>query len=269
VLAVRDLRVVLGGRAIVDQVDLDVAPEEIVGLIGANGAGKTTLMNAISGFVPATGSIALLGEDLTGVAPHERAHLGLGRSFQTALLFPRLTTRECVLVALEAQHRTELVPSLLALPPAIRSEGRAHRAADELLDLVGLGPYADVRAGTLSTGTRRIVELACLLATEPALILLDEPMAGLAQRESEAFAPLIVDLRRHLGAALLVIEHDLPLVSEISDRLYCLETGAVIAQGAPAEVRADPRVIASYLGTDERTIERSGPARRTRTGARR
>lgn len=257
-LALREVSVVLGGRSIVADVDLEVGPGEIVGLIGSNGAGKTTLMNAVSGFVPSRGSVLLDGEELAELAPHLRARLGLGRSFQTALLYPRLTTRECVLVALESQHRTELIPSMLALPPAIRSEARARRAADDVIELIGLQRYAEATVGTLSTGTRRLVELACLVATEPRVILLDEPMAGIAQRESEAFGPLIVDVRRHLGAAMLIIEHDLPLISAISDRLYCLETGRVIATGTPDEVRRDPRVVASYLGTDERAITRSG-----------
>jgi ABC-type branched-subunit amino acid transport system ATPase component/ABC-type branched-subunit amino acid transport system permease subunit len=272
VLQLTEVSVELGGRSIVDRVDLEVGPGEIVGLIGSNGAGKTTLMNAISGFVPSSGRVELHGEELGGLPPHLRARLGLGRSFQTALLYPRLTTRECFLVALESRHRTELVPSLLALPPAVRGEARARRDADELLDLLGLGAYADRRVGVLSTGTRRIVELGCLLATQPSVILLDEPMAGIAQRETEAFGPLIVDLRRHLGAAVLIIEHDLPLVSAISDRMYCLETGAVIAEGTPDAVRANPRVVASYLGTDERAIARSGasatPARSPSGGRR-
>lgn len=257
-LTLSEISVTLGGRRIVSEVDLTVGDGEIVGLIGSNGAGKTTLMNAVSGFVPARGSVRLGDEELSDLAPHERARLGLGRSFQAARLYPRLTVRECVMVALESRHRTELVPSLLALPPAIRTEARARREADEVIALIGLGRYAESPVSTLSTGTRRLVELACLIAMEPTVILLDEPMAGIAQREAEAFGPLIVDLRRHLGAAMLVIEHDLPLISAISDRLYCLETGRVIASGTPEEVRSDPRVIASYLGTDERAIARSG-----------
>jgi ABC-type branched-subunit amino acid transport system ATPase component len=150
-----------------------------------------------------------------------------------------------------------LVPTALALPPALRVERRQSAAADDLIDLVGLGTFADTPARTLSTGTRRIVELACLLAVQPSMVLLDEPLAGIAQRESEAFGELIVDVRHRLGIAMLVIEHDLPMICEISDRLYCLETGAVIATGPPDEVRRDPRVIASYLGTDERAINRS------------
>lgn len=253
-----DVSVTLGGRRIVDDVSLEVHEGEVVGLIGANGAGKTTLLNAISGFVPAEGRVELLGEDLSELAPVERARLGLGRSFQNARLYPRLTVRECLQVALEARRRSELVPSLLALPPSVRAEQWSRRGADELLGLLGLGDRAELRADELSTGTCRILELGCLLAQQPRVILLDEPVAGIAQREVEAFVPLLTEVRDALGASMLVIEHDLPLVMAISDRMYCLEAGQVIASGDPDEIRHDPRVIASYLGTDERSIARSG-----------
>ena len=257
-LSVRSLSVVIGGRTIVHEVDLEVGPGEVVGLIGANGAGKSTLMNAVGGFVTATGVVELHGEPIDDLSPSQRARRGLGRSFQSAQLYPRLTVRECVQVALESQRRSELVPSLLGLPPSIRSERWSLREADQLLDLLGLGPRAEQRAAELSTGTRRVVEFACLIALRPRVVLLDEPMAGIAQREAEAFGPLLLDVRRALGAAMVVIEHDLPLVTSISDRLYCLEAGAVIAEGTPDGVRNDPAVIASYLGTDERAIGRSG-----------
>jgi ABC-type branched-subunit amino acid transport system ATPase component len=250
--------VAIEGRAIVSDVDLHLDEGEIVGLIGANGAGKSTLMNAISGFVPSTGELRFEGEEISAFAPWRRAQLGIGRSFQSATLYPRLTVRECLQVALEVQRRSEVVPSILALPPSIRAERWNRRRADDLLDLLGLGERAEQPISALSTGTRRVVELGCLLAQRPRVVLLDEPMAGIAQRETEAFAPLLLDVREALGAAVLVIEHDLPLVMRISDRLYCMEAGAVIATGTPEEVRRDPRVVASYLGADERAIARSG-----------
>jgi len=256
-LEVRDLRVEIGGRTIVGGVDLHLESGEVVGLIGSNGAGKTTLMNAIGGFLPSSGAVLLDGQDVQGLSPTQRARHGLGRSFQAARLYPRLTVRECVQVALESQRRTEVVPALLAFPPAVRDERWSRRRATEILGMVGLTERADQRVGQLSTGTRRIVELACLLAMEPPVVLLDEPMAGVAQRESEALAPLLLDVRRQLDASMLVIEHDLPLISQISDRMYCLELGEVLAEGTPDEVRSDPRVVASYLGTDARAIERS------------
>lgn len=262
----RGLRVTFGGLVALDDVSLRVEAREIVGLIGANGAGKTTLMNAVSGFVAADGDVELHGEAIAALSPTQRARAGLGRSFQGARLYPRLTVRECVQVALEARERSELIPSLLALPPSVRLERFREAAADDLLDVFGLGERAEQRCGELSTGTRRLVELACLLALEPRVVLLDEPVAGLAQREAEAFGPVLSSVRGELGAAMLVIEHDLPLVMEISDRLYCLESGAVIAQGAPEDVRNNPRVVASYLGTDERAIRRSGTRRKITAG---
>ena len=214
-------------------------------------------MNAISGFAPHGGTIRLLGEDVTRRSAHRRHAAGLGRGFQDARLFAGLTVRETVLVALEARQHSLLVPSLLALPPSPASERRKRSEADEILAFLGLGPYADHFAADLSTGTRRVAELACLIATDAKVLLLDEPTAGMAQRETEAFAPLIRQVQHDLDAALVVIEHDMPLIMRISDRVYCMEAGRVIAAGTPADVRSDPAVIASYLGTDERAIARS------------
>jgi ABC-type branched-subunit amino acid transport system ATPase component/ABC-type branched-subunit amino acid transport system permease subunit len=257
-LRVSNVSVRFGGIVAVNKASIEVADGEIVGLIGTNGAGKSTLMNAISGFVPSTGSIELFGTDVSKVEPSRRATYGLGRTFQAANLFPELTVTETMLVALEAQHRTGSVITTLISPFAGRRE-RARRAqAAEIIDFLGLGRYADAHISDLSTGTRRIVELAGLLALDARLLCLDEPTAGLAQRETEAFGPLIRNIRRELNAAMLVIEHDMPLIMSISDRVYCLESGQVIAAGDPASVRNDPLVIASYLGTDERAISRSG-----------
>ena len=166
-------------------------------------------------------------------------------------------------VALEARGRTGILTAALLIPRSNRLE-RAKRAdAAELIDFLGLGRYADTHISELSTGTRRIVELAGLLALDARVLCLDEPTAGIAQRETEAFGPLIVEIRRELGASMLVIEHDMPLIMSISDRVYCLEAGRIIAEGAPSAVRDNPLVIASYLGTDERAIARSGTAAST------
>lgn len=259
-LATTDVRVRFGGRTAVDGVTIEVRPDEIVGLIGTNGAGKSTLMNAIGGFVPAGGGIELLGRDVSGAGPAARARVGLGRTFQAATLFPELTVRETVQIALEARGRTGLLSTALHLPHTFGRERAKRSDADDLIDFLGLGRYADAFIGDLSTGTRRIVELAGLLALDARVLCLDEPTAGVAQRETEAFGPLIQEIRRELGASMLVIEHDMPLIMGISDRVYCLETGRVIAAGDPRSVREDPRVVASYLGTDERAITRSGTA---------
>ena len=259
-LSTAGLMVNLGGRTIVDKVTLTVGHGEIVGLIGTNGAGKTTIMNAISGFVPSTGRIDLFGSDITSLPAYRRARLGEGRAFQNARLFGSLTARETLMVALEGRQRSLLVPSVFALPPSPGAERRKRREADEIISYLGLGRYADSLMAELSTGTRRIVELGALIALDTKLMLLDEPTAGVAQKETEAFGPLIKTVRAELGASILIIEHDMPMVMAISDRIYCLEAGRVIAEGTPAEVRNNPSVIASYLGTDERAIQRSNVA---------
>ena len=253
-LAGHDISVRFGGVEAVSEASVLVHPDEIVGLIGTNGAGKSTFMNAVGGYVSSSGRVELLGRDITRMSAPQRARAGLGRTFQTAALFPELSVRETVQVALEARGRTPLLSTALHLPHTFALERRRRVEADELIDFLGLGRYADSYISDLSTGTRRIVEITGLLALDTRVLCLDEPTAGVAQRETEAFGPLIVNIRRELGAAMLIIEHDMPLIMSISDRVYCLEAGKVIAEGNPSEVRNDPLVIASYLGTDERAI---------------
>jgi ABC-type branched-subunit amino acid transport system ATPase component/ABC-type branched-subunit amino acid transport system permease subunit len=257
-LVARDIRVQYGGRFVVVGASIEVRPGEVVGLIGTNGAGKTTLMNAISGFVRASGDVEVFGRRVDRMAAYRRARQGMGRAFQNARGFGGLTVREAVMVALEARERSLLIPSLLAVPPSQFAERRKRTQADEIISYLGLGRYADNLVSELSTGSRRIVELACLLALDARLILLDEPTAGVAQKETETFGPLIKAIQHDLGSSILVVEHDMPMVMSISDRIYCLEAGTVIAEGTPIEVRENPAVISSYLGTDERAIQRSG-----------
>jgi ABC-type branched-subunit amino acid transport system ATPase component len=257
VLRTAALTVTFGGIVAVDSVAFHAEPNEVIGLIGTNGAGKSTLLNAIGGFVPASGTVELLGADVSHLPAHARARAGLGRTFQTATLFPELTVNETVQLALEARGRTKFWGTLLFLPRATRAERSKRAEASELIDFLGLGRYADRFIAELSTGTRRIVELATALAVAPRVICLDEPTAGVAQRESEAFGPLIKRVQQELDATLIVVEHDLPMIMSISDRMYCLEAGAIIAEGPPTEIRSDPAVVASYLGTDDRAILRS------------
>ena len=256
-LAAEDIVVRFGGNVAVNGVSFQVQPGELVGLIGTNGAGKSTLLNAISGFVPSTGSVFVRGRDVTSISAAARHQAGLGRGFQAARLYPDLTVRESLQVALEARQRSPFVASMLGVPPSPGRERAKRAEADELIDYLGLGRYADQATGNLSTGTRRIVELGSLLAVDAQVLLLDEPTGGVAQRETEAFGPLIKRVQQELEASVVVIEHDMPLVMSISDRVYCLESGIVIAEGSPDEVRNDDSVIASYLGTDERAIQRS------------
>ena len=255
---VEDVTVRFGGRTALDGVQLDVRPGEILGLIGPNGAGKSTLLDVISGFTrPQAGRVLLDGADLTAVPPHRRAMAGIGRTFQDARLFGDLTVREAVMVALESAGRTRLLPAALPVGPSARQEARRRREADEVLAFIGLTRYADTFVVALSTGTRRLCELAMMLAMRPRLLLFDEPTAGVAQRDAEAFGPLIRAVRAELDATVVVVEHDVPMLVGMSDRLACLSAGRVLTEGEPAQVIADPRVVEAYLGTDERTVNRS------------
>ena len=250
-----------GGITAVDDVDLALRDGEILGLIGHNGAGKTTLMDCVSGFLPIDGGrVFIQGHDVTEWAPHDRAVVGLGRSFQDALLFPTLTVLETVSVALERHLESrDMLAAALQLPASFESEMAVAERADELVDLMGLNAFREKLTGELSTGTRRIVDLACVLAQQPQVLMLDEPSGGVAQRETEALGPLLLRVRERTGCSILVIEHDMPLLSAICDRMVALELGGVIAEGKPQEVLEHPRVIESYLGTDEAAIARSGP----------
>ena len=257
-----DLRVRFGGIQAVGGVSLLAAPGEIVGIIGPNGAGKTTLFDLISGFTRAdAGRVLLGGTELTGRGPDQRARLGLGRSFQDAQLFPALTVEETVAVAMDrwVAVKDPLNPAL-HLPAAYDSEQAVRHRADELIELLNLGAFRTKFVHELSTGSRRVVDLACVLAQRPSVVLLDEPSSGIAQRESEALAPLLLRLRDELGATLLVIEHDMPLVSAVADRLVALDQGLLIADGPPQEILHDPVVVSSYLGDNAAAIARSGAA---------
>jgi len=268
VLRCRDVTKRFGGVQALSHVNLAVHSGEIVGLIGQNGAGKTTLMDCISGFHRLEsssddngdgGAIIFRGVDVTEWNPAERARSGMGRTFQEARLFPSLTVSETLAVACERSvANRSLVADATRLPASYLAEDDTMTRVRELTGMLGLDRYAHTPTSVLSTGTRRIVELGCLLAEEPVLMLLDEPSAGVAQRETEALGPLLRRIRDHTGAAMLVIEHDMPLLSGLCDRLVAMELGSVIVSGPPSEVLEHPAVIASYLGTDAAAINRSG-----------
>jgi ABC-type branched-subunit amino acid transport system ATPase component len=251
-LEVRHLSVDFGVLRAVDNLDLEVGRDEIVGLIGSNGAGKTTVMNAIGGFVPSQGTIRVLGADVHHLSPARRARLGLGRTFQGAELFGDLTVRETVALACEQAEHSSVPTVMLGLPRQHRRERAVMAEADEIVSFLQLGEAANQFVNELSTGTRRVVELGCLIASGASVLCLDEPTAGLSQAEAESFVPLILDVRQALGASLLLIEHDMGVVMGVSHRLYCLDAGQLLSAGTPDEVRADPLVLESYLGTDPR-----------------
>jgi ABC-type branched-subunit amino acid transport system ATPase component len=258
-LVARGMGVSFGGLRALHRVNLHAWPGEIVGVIGPNGAGKTTLFDCLSGFLPGEGRVWVSGREVSGSPAHARAAAGLGRSFQDARLFHTMTVLDTLRVASELKMRNaDAIASLLSLPSSRRAESGALRSALALTDLMGLERYRDKLIKELSTGTRRIVDLACVLIQQPAVVLLDEPSSGIAQRETEALGPLLVELRDRLGCAIVLIEHDMPLLLGVAERVYALETGRVIAVGAPEEVVRHPEVVRSYLGDDSSALKRSG-----------
>lgn len=262
-LETRALRRSYGGNAALAGVDVQVGTGEILGVIGPNGAGKTTLFDVMTGYTSAdSGWVLLGGENVTSLSAARRARRGLGRSFQDGRLFPSMTVADNVAVALErwTTVRDPFRPAL-HLPSAYDSEQRVRTRVDELLDVLGLGSYRHKFVRELSTGTRRVVDLACLLAHRPTVILLDEPSSGIAQREAETLVPLLLRIRAETGASLVVIEHDMAVVTAIADRLVALDRGEVVTSGDCRTVLEDPRVVETYLGTGGEALARSGPRR--------
>jgi ABC-type branched-subunit amino acid transport system ATPase component/ABC-type branched-subunit amino acid transport system permease subunit len=255
-LEARELRKRFGGVVAVDGVSFQVHAGETLGLIGPNGAGKTTTFELLSGFTSLdSGRVLFNGSDVTRLGPETRGQRGLIRSFQDAALFPTMTVSECVELALERVQPTSLTASVAGWTAG---ERRKHERARELVAFMGLEAYRDKQVRELSTGTRRITEIACLVALQPTLLLLDEPSSGIAQRESEALGQLLRDLKRTLDLTLVVIEHDIPLIMSISDRIVAMADGKVICAGAPEDVKVDPLVVEAYLGGNIDAIERSG-----------
>ena len=249
-LECRGVTVRFGGLTALSGVDLDVHEGEIVGLIGPNGAGKSTLMECISGFQPVTaGTIRYRGDDLLTRSTNERADLGIGRTLQSVRLFPYLTIVDNVRVALHRHQRAGALASALRLASSRAEETEVLERARSIVSMIGMDAFADKFASELSYGTLRLLELGCMLALEPSFLLLDEPASGISQGETEALGPLLLDIKAQTGATILIIEHDMPLIASLSDRVYCLDAGENLSTGTAAEVTADPKVVEAYLGT--------------------
>jgi len=266
-LEVRELTKKFGGVTALDGIDLSVERGEILGLIGPNGAGKTTIFDIISGHLPTQRGHIFVGQaDVTEWPAERRATVGLGRSFQDAKIFPSLTVAENIALGLERHIEVRDHVSALFGTPAIReSEADVAYTVDDLIELMGLGAFRDKFVAELSTGSRRIVDLAMSIAHDPAVLLLDEPSSGIAQRETEALGPLLKRIQQETNCAMLVIEHDMPLITSLSDSIVALDLGAVLTQGPPAAVLADERVVTAYLGGDPAAIKRTGTAGRSRS----
>jgi len=251
-LEVSGASVTFGGINALDHVTLTAAANAVVGVIGPNGAGKTTLFDVISGFTRArSGRVKLNGVDVTGLSPAGRSRLGLGRSFQDSRLFTALSVRDTLAVALERFiDAGDPFNAALRLPALVVTEAAIEARVDELIELFGLQAYADKFVSELSTGTRRLVDLAGVVAHAPTVVLLDEPSSGVAQREVEAMAQLLRSVQRRLGATLVVVEHDIAFIADLADTLVALDRGTVVAVGEPAEVLARAEVVEAFMGNN-------------------
>ena len=259
-LEVRGISLSFGGNAALNDVSLHAEHGEIVGIIGPNGAGKTTLFDVVSGFLrPDSGRVDLAGADITDRTASARARLGLGRSFQDSRLFSGLTVRDALAVSLERfTDVADPFNAMLRLPLQVRTEAAVHERVDELLDMFGLDRYADNLVSELSTGSRRLVDLAAVVAHQPSVVLLDEPSSGVAQREVEAMVGLLRSVRDRLDATLLVVEHDIAFIAELADRLVAMDRGAVLLSGPPHDVLESPVVGEAFLGSDPLALSRPG-----------
>jgi branched-chain amino acid transport system ATP-binding protein len=247
-LIVEQVAVHFGGVVALSDMTFTVGEGEIVSLIGPNGAGKTTAFNVVTGFLdPTHGAVSYRGTALNGLKPHQIADLGLIRTFQRTSVFPNDTVYNNVMIGLYRQGRVGLVEAILGLPRAKAAERKLRERAGELIEWIGLERRAHDAAGSLSYGEQRLVGVALALAAEPSMLLLDEPVSGMNASETHTFVQLIRNIRDR-GVTILLVEHDMPMVMSVSDRIVVLNYGRIIAEGSPDVIRSDPAVIEAYLG---------------------
>jgi branched-chain amino acid transport system ATP-binding protein len=248
-LEIERLSLRFGGLTVLDRVSLAVEKGELFALIGPNGAGKTSVLNCVSGIYRGAGEIRFRGGDIAGRAPHEIARMGLARTFQHGELFPQMTVLENLLTGRHARIRTNPLAEMLFLPAVRRQEVRHREAVERIIELVELERYRHAGVAGLPFGTQKLVGFARALALEPALLMLDEPSAGLNRDEREDLARFIQRIKHALGMTMIWIEHDLQMVADLADRIHVLYYGRTLAEGPPGEVLHDARVIAAYVGT--------------------
>jgi branched-chain amino acid transport system ATP-binding protein len=254
VLSIEHVGVQFGGLVAISDMNFDVGQGEIVSLIGPNGAGKTTAFNVMTGFLaPTKGAVKYCGQDLRGLKPHAIADLGLIRTFQRTSVFPNDTVFDNVLIGLHRQSKLGLLAAILRLPSARASEQAVRVRAAELVRLVGLEARAHELAGSLSYGEQRLVGVALALAAQPKMLLMDEPVSGMNASETHTFVQLIRRIRDS-GITILLVEHDMPMVMSVSDRIVVLNYGRIIAEGPPEEIRKNPAVIEAYLGQSAKDV---------------